>query len=272
MRGALDRTGHRSDLFLVGELAPLGGGATRTPPATFLRQLFCLRENGKRMRGAEARLQGCRRVKPLRVSGVSDHPYARGAGVPTGRRQRKGAITVGTIGRFVPILHSIKRHSPLTHRSLPVYLTEFGVTTRPPDVKFGVRPNRQAQYLNLVDYLAYKRPWIKSVSQFQLADVRVGHLLHDGVVHADAVIGGDVERGVRALHALLYRGRIGQVARDKLAAERAQGVRLLRRAHQAHDLVAARAQFRGHPAADESGPTGQESSHVRGTLAIVGRV
>ena len=170
MRGALDRTGHRSDLFLVGELAPLGGGATRTPPATFLRQLFCLRENGKRMRGAEARLQGCRRVKPLRVSGVSDHPYARGAGVPTGRRQRKGAITVGTIGRFVPILRAIKRHSPLTHRSLPVYLTEFGVTTRPPDVKFGVRPNRQAQYLNLVDYLAYKRPWIKSVSQFVLAD------------------------------------------------------------------------------------------------------
>jgi hypothetical protein len=170
MRGALDRTGHRKDMFLVGELAPLGGGSTRTPPATFLRQFFCLRENGMRMRGAEARRQGCRRVKRLRVGGIAHHPYGRGAGVPTGRRQREGAITVGTIGRFVPILRAIKKRSPVTRRLLPVYLTEFGVTSRPPDVKFGVRPNRQAQYLNLVDYLAYKRPWIKSVSQFVLAD------------------------------------------------------------------------------------------------------
>ena len=170
MRGALDATGHKRDMFLVGELAPLGGGATRTPPATFLRQLFCITENGKRMRGKEAKQQGCRKPKRLRASGISDHPYARGAGVPTGRRQRQGAITIGTIGRLVPILRAIKRHSPLIRRSLPVYLTEFGVTTRPPDRKFGVPLNRQAQYLNLVDYLAFKRPWIKSVSQFQLVD------------------------------------------------------------------------------------------------------
>src|SRR4051794_4133881 len=94
MRGVLDRTGHRRDLFLVGELAPLGGGALRSPPATFLRQLFCIAENGRRMRGREARVQGCRKPKRLRVSGISDHPYGRGAGVPTGRKQREGAITV----------------------------------------------------------------------------------------------------------------------------------------------------------------------------------
>jgi hypothetical protein len=51
-----------------------------------------------------------------------------------------------------------------------VYITEFGVTTRPPDAKFGVPLGRQAEYLNLVDYLAFKRPWIKSVSQYQLVD------------------------------------------------------------------------------------------------------
>lgn len=191
MRGALDRTGHKRDQFLVGELAPLGGGATRTPPATFLRQLFCLRENGARMRGAGARRQGCRKVRRLRVSGISDHPYARGAGVPTGRRQRAGAITIGTIGRLVPILRAIRRHSPLVRRSLPVYITEFGVTTRPPDVKFGVAPNRQAQYLNLVDYLAYKRPWIKSVSQFVFADyARIGgrSTFQTGLVYRTGVV------------------------------------------------------------------------------------
>jgi hypothetical protein len=169
-RAALDATGHRNDMFLVGETAPLGGGGTRTPPATFLRQLFCLSENGKRMRGKEARSQGCRHAKRIRASGISHHPYGRGAGVPTGRKQREGAITIGTIGRFVPILRAARKHSRVAPRRLGVYLTEFGVTTRPPDRKFGVPLQRQAQYLNLVDYLAYKRPWIKSVSQYQLVD------------------------------------------------------------------------------------------------------
>jgi hypothetical protein len=172
VRAALDASGHKRDRFLVGEIAPLGGGSTRTPPATFLRQLFCLDERGKRFRGKMARTQGCAKAKRIRADGISDHPYGRGAGVPTGRRQRAGAITIGTIGRFLPIIRAARRHSKVAPRRLPVYITEFGVTTRPPDVKFGVRPNRQAEYLNLVDYLAYKRPWIKSVSQFVLEDYK----------------------------------------------------------------------------------------------------
>jgi hypothetical protein len=168
-RAALDATGHRNDRFLVGETAPLGGGATRTPPADFLRQLFCLDERGKRVRGKAAKEQGCVKAKRIRATGISHHPYGRGAGVPTGRKQRPGALTIGTIGRFVPLLRAL-RHSRIAPRKLPVYITEFGVTTRPPDRKFGVPLNRQAEYLNLVDYLAFKRPWIKSVSQYQLVD------------------------------------------------------------------------------------------------------
>lgn len=168
-RAALDATGHKNDTFLVGETAPLGGGATRTPPASFLKELFCLDEQGKRLRGNAAKTQGCLHAKRIRASGISHHPYGRGAGVPTGRRQRPGAITIGTIGRFVPILRAA-RHSRVAPRHLGVYITEFGVTTRPPDRKFGVPLNRQAEYLNLVDYLAFQRPWIKSVSQYQLVD------------------------------------------------------------------------------------------------------
>jgi hypothetical protein len=169
-RAALDATGHKHDTFFVGETAPLGGGATRTPPADFLRGLFCLDDHGKRVRGKAAKDLGCRHAKRIRASGISHHPYGRGAGVPTGRKQRPGAITIGTIGRFLPILRAARRHSKVAPRSLGVYITEFGVTTRPPDRKFGVPLNRQAEYLNLVDYLAYKRSWIKSVSQYQLVD------------------------------------------------------------------------------------------------------
>jgi Divergent InlB B-repeat domain len=169
MRSALDSTGHGRDLFLIGELAPLGGGATRTPPADFLRQLFCMDDRGKRLRGRAEKQQGCRKAKRIKADGISHHPYSRGAGVPTSPKQRKGAITMGTIGRLLPIIRAA-RHSRVAPRKLPVYLTEFGVTTRPPDRKFGVPLGRQAEYLNLVDFLAFKRPWIKSVSQFQLVD------------------------------------------------------------------------------------------------------
>jgi hypothetical protein len=168
-RSALNVTGHGGDQILVGETAPIGGGATRTPPADFLRQLFCMDDRGKRLRGRVEKQQGCRNAPRIAASGISHHPYARGAGVPTGRRQRKGSITIGTLDRFVPILRAA-RHSRVAPRKLPVYITEFGVTTRPPDAKFGVPLNRQAQYLNLVDFLAFQRPWIKSVSQFQLFD------------------------------------------------------------------------------------------------------
>ncbi len=168
-KAALSASGHGRDLLLVGETAPIGGGSTRTPPADFLRQLFCIGPKGKRLRGSAATQAGCKKAKRIQASGISHHPYARGAGVPTSPEQRAGSITIGTIGRLLPIIRAA-RHSKIAPKRLPVYLTEFGVTTKPPDRKFGVPLQRQAQYLNLVDYLAYRRPWIKSVSQFQLAD------------------------------------------------------------------------------------------------------
>ena len=165
----LAASGHGSDQLLVGETAPIGGGATRTPPEDFLRELFCIGAGGKPLRGTAAKQQGCTHAKRIKASGISHHPYARGAGVPTSPKQRRGSITIGTIGRMLAIVRAA-RHSRVAPRRLPVYLTEFGVSTRPPDRKFGVPLNRQAQYLNLVDYLAFTRPWIKSVSQFQLQD------------------------------------------------------------------------------------------------------
>jgi hypothetical protein len=166
---ALNATGHGGDRLLIGETAPLGSGPTRTEPGPFLRQLLCVDGRGRVLRGRASREQGCRHARRMKANGLSHHPYARGAGVPLGRKQRPGAITIGTIGRMLAISRATAR-SPVMRKRLPVYITEFGVTTRPPDRKFGVSLSRQAQYLNVVDYLAFRRPWIKSVSQFQLED------------------------------------------------------------------------------------------------------
>jgi hypothetical protein len=166
---ALRATGHRRNLILVGETAPIGGNSRNTAPRDFLLGLFCVDGRGHKLRGRKAKTLGCRKAKRIQAGGLSHHPYSRGASVPTGRRQKPGSLTMGVIGKFVPILRAA-RHSRVAPRKLGVYLTEFGVTTRPPDRKFGVPLSRQAQYINEIDYLAYKRPWIKSVSQFQLAD------------------------------------------------------------------------------------------------------
>jgi hypothetical protein len=183
---SLRATGHRRDLILVGETAPIGGNSRNTSPRDFLLGLFCVDGRGHKLRGRAAKTLGCKHAKRIQAGGLSHHPYARGASVPTSTHQKSGSLTMGVIGRFVPILRAARR-SRVAPRKLGVYLTEFGVTTRPPDHKFGVSLSRQAQYLNEVDYLAYKRPWIKSVSQFQLADdTNLGtHTFQTGLTFGD---------------------------------------------------------------------------------------
>jgi hypothetical protein len=183
---ALRATGHKRDLILIGETAPIGGNSRNTSPRDFLLGLFCVDGRGHKLGGRAAKSLGCRKLKRIQAKGLSHHPYSRGAGVPTGTRQKAGSLTIGVIDRFVPILRAARR-SRVAPRRLGVYLTEFGVTTRPPDRKFGVPLSRQAQYINEVDYLAYKRPWIKSVSQFQLADdINLGtHTFQTGLLFGD---------------------------------------------------------------------------------------
>jgi hypothetical protein len=55
-------------------------------------------------------------------------------------------------------------------RRLPVYYTEFGFQTNPPDRLFGVRVKLQARYLNQSDWMASKDPRVRAVAQYKLLD------------------------------------------------------------------------------------------------------
>jgi hypothetical protein len=62
-----------------------------------------------------------------------------------------------------------------SHALLPVYNTEYGYETDPPNnsLVFGrhfVSPNTAALYVNWAEYLSYKRPWLLSYMQFLLYD------------------------------------------------------------------------------------------------------
>ena len=53
---------------------------------------------------------------------------------------------------------------------LGVWFDEFGVSSRPPDRKYGVAVSKQAAFLNQIDYLAYRDRAVRSVAQFELQD------------------------------------------------------------------------------------------------------
>ena len=77
-------------------------------------------------------------------------------------------MTIANLGRLTTALDRIFR-SYGSARRMPLYLTEYGYQTNPPD-PLGVSFARQAAYLNESEYIAWKNPRVKTLSQFLLVD------------------------------------------------------------------------------------------------------
>ena len=172
----LRASGHGRDQVLLGETSPIGrtwGSPARRPmpPAEFLRTLFCLGPRGKPLRGSAARRAACAgRFGRLAVAGFAHHPYPRGGSrPPASPPSARGEITISSPRRLTRILDAAARARRIPRR-LPVHYTEFGFQTNPPDRIFGVRPARQAAYLNQSDWMAWRDPRVRSVAQYKLVD------------------------------------------------------------------------------------------------------
>src|SRR4051812_10175174 len=167
--------GHGRDQILLGETSPIGrtsGSLARRPipPLEFLRKLFCVTPHGRRLRGADGKRYGCRRFKKLVVSGFAHHPYQRGGSrPPAAKPQAAGEITISSPSRLRRVLDAAGRAKRIPRR-LPVYYTEFGFQTNPPDRIFGVRVGFQGQYINQSDWMAYRDPRVRAVAQYKLVD------------------------------------------------------------------------------------------------------
>jgi hypothetical protein len=170
----LRRSGHGSDQILLGETAPIGqirGTLARrpAPPVEFIRELFCLARNGRKMSGAAARATGCRKPGRMAVTGFAHHPYTRGGSQPPRARVLPGEITISTSARLKKLLSQGSRAGRIPG-SLPIHYTEFGYQTNPPDRLFGVSVDQQSEYINESDWIAYGDERIKSVAQYKLVD------------------------------------------------------------------------------------------------------
>ncbi len=175
----LVKTGHRADndTILLAETAPQGSGhrseRSAMYPKRFLREVFCVKPNGKRYSGRSAEVRDCsdfRRKGPLKASGYAHHPYTKNVS-PTKRHRAADALTMANIGELGTLLDSLAAKTGYLPSGLPLYMTEFGFETNPPDRYSGVSPTAQADFNMLGEYLAWKSPRISSQAQFLLADV-----------------------------------------------------------------------------------------------------
>lgn len=174
-------SGHANDLVLIGELAPLGfekpqGTRPAIRPGLFLREMFCLDRRYREYTGRHAAARGCENVGNLQVLenfprlGFAHHPYTKKLS-PRKRDKGRDAMTMANINSLPMALDKIAARTGLLPPEMPVFLTEYGYETSPPDPFSGVSPELQAEYLNEGDYIAWKHPRIFSNTQFQLYDV-----------------------------------------------------------------------------------------------------
>ena len=95
------------------------------------------------------------------------HPYPQSPHEkPTDRPRAKSRISLGSIWR---LLRELER---LYGDDVPLWITEYGYQTNPPDTILGVSPKKQSQYLRLAYGVALANPKIDMLIWFLLQDER----------------------------------------------------------------------------------------------------
>jgi hypothetical protein len=192
---ALQTTGHGHDTVLIGEFAPRGQSARGTrsqpqglpgqfgqsKPLQFLRTLYCVDSSYRQLRGSAAQAVGCpttaagsrafRRQNPVlfKATGLADHPYPYNL-PPTTESSRDPDIA--PFPRLPNLERALDRVQRMygSSRHLPIYNTEYGYITNPPNHQNFVSPTTAGYYINWAEYLSWKQPQIASTMQYLLYD------------------------------------------------------------------------------------------------------
>jgi hypothetical protein len=200
-RGLLDaawsglrQTGHGTDTILFGDFGPRGGvwGEFQSmKPLVFLRALYCVDSRYRQLRGSAAAIRGCpttaagsRRFRAqhpalFQASGLADHMWMRWYPPNHEAQPDPDNASLAEIGNLVSALDRVQEVYGSRAR-LPVYDTEFGYITDPPNKSTihlpGLAPAKYpspataAYYLNWAEYISWKNPRIVSFDQYLLRD------------------------------------------------------------------------------------------------------
>ncbi len=191
---ALQTTGHGHDTILIGELGPAGetsgagpGNFNSMAPLRFLRALYCVDSAYRPLRGAAAAIRGCpttpaasasfRADNPglFQATGYADHPYSQGLPPDEATPNEPDFAELAAIGKLERVIDTVQRVYG-SDRQFPIWSTEFGYQTTPPDPEAGtVTPTEAAYYLNWSEYLTWLDPRQRSYDQYLLIDPPNGY-------------------------------------------------------------------------------------------------
>ena len=147
---------NRRDTFLIGETSPRGNSKV-VFPLDFFRGMLCLNRSYRKTR----------KCGMLDADGYAHHAYTTAKGprfVPHDTRD----VTLGVLSRLERALDRAGKAKALP-RGLPVYLTEFGIQSRPDRIQ-GVSFAKQAAYLSIAEHMTYVNPRVRSFSQYLMSD------------------------------------------------------------------------------------------------------
>jgi hypothetical protein len=148
---------------LASEAEPGRGARRGIGPLRFTRELACVNAKLRPLHRLE-----CRHFRPLRADGFADHPYSRYT-KPDARDLTQDRVQIGELDRLTDLLAQLFARHRLA-RPLPIYITEYGYETNPPDPR-GHTPEDAARYLGQATYLAWVHPEVKMFAQFLLQDI-----------------------------------------------------------------------------------------------------
>jgi Cellulase (glycosyl hydrolase family 5) len=154
------RAANRNAKIWIGETAPVGRAPKAMGPKEFFRKWLCLNNRLRRTSGS-----GCRNFKRIDADGYAHHPYGPTARVPK-TRDVINMLAIGQLGKYLDRAAAAGR----IPRNLPIYNTEFGLQSNPPDRLVSTSPVRQGQLINEKEEYSYRYGRLKSYSQYLLFD------------------------------------------------------------------------------------------------------
>ena len=152
-------------------------------PLRFLRALYCVDSSYRPLVGGAARQRKCpatpteskhfadEHAALFQATGWGHHPYWLGTTAPTTPVPALGPdwVTFANLPTLEDALDRVQRVYG-TNRRLPLYLTEYGIETNPPRPDVGISLSLQARYLNQAEYIAWRSPRVRTLSQYLLQD------------------------------------------------------------------------------------------------------
>jgi hypothetical protein len=158
---------------LLGETAPTGYDKVNykrekskallhdVAPLLFMRETLCLNSKYKKSGSCT----------PLTASGYAHHAYSTAAG-PLYKPKEKDDVTIGVLSRLSSALSkAFAAHG--TTSNLPIYLTEFGVQSKP-NRFLGVSVAQQAEFDAIAEKIAWSNARVAAFSQYLLVDDPLG--------------------------------------------------------------------------------------------------